>query len=109
MSAVDAGDEPVLPPGFRWDTPWQGAKGLLTALFFEGEEVARLVQRLTGEWYVLLERQRPAPAGEPFARFVQRDCSSFDQGRRGTVMWATRHEARIRAEVTTRTPRARAI
>lgn len=65
-----------------------------------------MVQKLTGEWYVLLERQRPVPPGEPFARFVQRDCSSFDQrGRRGTVMWATRHEARIRAEVATRMPR----
>ncbi|NMI22400.1 hypothetical protein E1J24_11205 [Xanthomonas hortorum pv. pelargonii] len=71
-----------------------------TALFLEGEEVARLVQRLTGEWYVLLERQRPAPPGKPFAPFVQRECSSLDQGRRGTVMWAVRHEARIRAEVT---------
>ncbi|WP_311238402.1 MULTISPECIES: hypothetical protein [unclassified Xanthomonas] len=100
MSAIDADDELVLPPGFRWDKPWQGAKGPLTALFFEGEEVARLVQRLTGEWYVLLERQRPAPPGKPFAPFVQRECSSFDQGRRGTVMWAVRHEARIRAEVT---------
>ncbi|MCL1553389.1 hypothetical protein [Xanthomonas nasturtii] len=102
MSAIDAGDEPVLPPGFRWDRPWQGAMGPPTALFFEGEEVARLVQRLTGEWFVLLERQRPAPPGKPFAPFVERDCSSFDQGRRGTVMWAVRHEARIRAEVTTR-------
>ncbi|CAD0326598.1 hypothetical protein CFBP7900_16770 [Xanthomonas hortorum pv. carotae] len=74
MSAIDAGDEPVLPPGFRWDRPWRGAMG-------------------------------PVPPGEPFARFVQRDCSSFDQGRRGTVMWATRHEARIRAEVATRMPR----
>ncbi|MBB5864833.1 hypothetical protein GGR61_002468 [Xanthomonas arboricola] len=102
MSAIDAGDEPELPPGFRWDRPWQGAMGSPTALFFEGEEVARLVQRLTGEWYVLLERQRSVPAGKPFAPFVQRDCSSFDQGRRGTVMWAVRHEARIRAEVTAR-------
>ncbi|PPT73866.1 hypothetical protein XaplCFBP3122_18815 [Xanthomonas arboricola pv. populi] len=76
--------------------------GSPTALFFEGEEVARLVQRLTGEWYVLLERQKPVPPGKPFAPFVQRDCSSFDQGRRGTVMWAARHEARIRAEVTAR-------
>ncbi|CAD0321469.1 hypothetical protein CFBP8129_16400 [Xanthomonas hortorum pv. gardneri] len=50
MSAIDAGDEPVLPPGFRWDRPWQSAMGPPTALFFEGEEVARLGQRLTGEW-----------------------------------------------------------
>ncbi|CAD0326234.1 hypothetical protein CFBP498_19040 [Xanthomonas hortorum pv. vitians] len=102
MSAIYAGDEPVLPPGFRWDRPWQGAMGPPSVLFFEGEEVARLGQRLTGEWYVLLERQRPAPPGKPFAPFVQRDRSSFDQGRRGTVMWAVRHEARIRAEVATR-------
>ncbi|KFA22676.1 hypothetical protein KW5_0123050 [Xanthomonas vasicola pv. vasculorum NCPPB 1326] len=80
-----------------------------TALFFEGEEVARLVQRLTGDWFVLLERQRPAPPGKPFAPFVQRHCSNFDQGRRGTVMWAVRHKARIRAEVATRMPRTRAI
>ncbi|MGQ5358625.1 hypothetical protein ACULME_06615 [Xanthomonas arboricola pv. corylina] len=105
MSAVDPGDEPVLLPGSRWDRPWQEAKGPPTALFFEGEEVARMVQKLTGEWYVLLERQGPVPPGEPFARFVQRDCSSFDQGRRGTVMWATRDEARIRAEVAARMPR----
>ncbi|AOY64021.1 hypothetical protein FPK90_06100 [Xanthomonas citri pv. glycines] len=108
MSAINAGDEPVLPPGFRWDKPWQNAKGPPTALFLEGEEVARMVQKVTGEWYVVLERHRPAPPGEPFAPFVQRDCSSFDQGRRGTAMWAARHEARIRAEVAGRMPRSRA-
>ncbi|AJD69232.1 hypothetical protein QUS77_22400 [Xanthomonas citri pv. citri] len=81
MSAIDAGDEPVLPPGFRWDKPWQNAKGPPTALFLEGEEVARMVQKVTGEWYVVLERHRPAPPGEPFAPFVQRDCSSFDTPR----------------------------
>ncbi|PNV26544.1 hypothetical protein xavtCFBP7764_23200 [Xanthomonas citri] len=102
MSAIDAGDEPVLPPGFRWDKPWQNAKGPPTALFLEGEEVARMVQKVTGEWYVVLERHRPAPPGEPFAPFVQRDCSSFDQGRRGTVIWAVRHEVRIRSDVAAR-------
>ncbi|WP_181120966.1 hypothetical protein [Xanthomonas arboricola] len=109
MSAIDAGEEPELPPGFRWDRPWQGAMGPPTALFFEGEEVARLVQKLTGDWYVLLERQRPAPPGKSFAPFVERDCSSFDQGRRGTVMWAVRHQARIRAEVIARRSRSGAI
>lgn len=44
MSAINAGDEPVLPPGFRWDRPWQGAMGPPTALFFDREEVGRLVQ-----------------------------------------------------------------
>jgi hypothetical protein len=51
---------------------------------------------------VLLERQQPAPPGEPFTPLVKRDCSSFEQGRRGTAVWAARHEARIRAEVAAR-------
>lgn len=99
MSAIDAGDEPALPPGFCWDLAWQHADGPPTALLLEGEEVARMDQRITGGWYVLLDRQRPAPPGSPFAPLVVRNCSSFEQGRRGTVMWVLRHEARIRGDV----------
>lgn len=80
MSAFDAFNEPVLPLGFRWDRPWQGAKGPPTAPPHEGEEAAWLVQKFTGEWCVLLERQRPAVPGEPFAPSFQPDCRSFDQG-----------------------------
>ncbi|HYG08253.1 MAG TPA: hypothetical protein VD865_17830 [Stenotrophomonas sp.] len=96
---MSADDSDGLPPGFRWEKASQHETGAPRALTLDGEEVARLIDKVTGGWFVLLERQRPAPAGQPFAPLVKRDCSSFAQGRRGTEIWAARNEARIRAEV----------
>ncbi|CEG15242.1 hypothetical protein [Xanthomonas citri] len=102
MSVIDASDEPVLPFGFRWEKASQHEEGPPTALTLDGVEIARMMDKVAGGWFVLLERQRPSPPGEPFAPLVTRDCSSFEQGRRGTAMWATRHEVRIRSEVAAR-------
>lgn len=99
MGAITDADEPRLPPGFRWEKASQHEVGAPTALIVDGEEVARMMERLDGSWFVLIERQRPVPLGEQFSPLVSRNCSSFDQGRRGTAMWAARHEARIRAQV----------
>lgn len=53
---------------------------------------------MDGGWFVLLERQVMPQAGQTMAPLIKRDCSSFEQGRIGTAMWASRHEARIRAK-----------
>lgn len=58
-----------------------------------------MMDKVGGGWFVYLERQRPKPPGQVYAPMVTRQCSSFEQGRRGTAMWVTRHEVRIRAEV----------
>lgn len=66
-----------------------------------------MMEKITGGWFVLLERQRPEPLGQPFASLVKRDLSSFEQARRGTAMWAARYEARIRIQVAEKISRCR--
>ncbi|HYG08125.1 MAG TPA: hypothetical protein VD865_17175 [Stenotrophomonas sp.] len=96
---MSADDSNGLPPGFRWEKASQHEIGPPRALTLDGEEAARLIDKVAGGWFVLLERQRPAPTGQPFAPLVKRDCSSFEQGRRGVAMWAARNQDRIRSEV----------
>ena len=61
-----------------------------------------MMEKVGDGWFVYLERQRPKPPGQVYGPLVKRDCSSFEQGKRGTVIWAARYEARIRAEVQAR-------
>ena len=83
----------MLPDDFEWRPATQYSKQRVT-LCLHGVEVARMVDRLDGSWYVMLERQRPL-----FAPDITRDCSSFETGRHGCETWAIRHEARLRAQI----------
>lgn len=88
-----------LPDGFHWIKAHQYERGEPTALALGDVELARMIDKVGGGWFVLLERQKLPSPGKAFAPLVKRDCSSFEHGRRGTELWAARHEARIRAEV----------
>lgn len=56
-------------------------------------EVARLMERVGGEWYVRLDMHL---SGD---KLILRDCRSYETGKVGVELWAARHEARIRAEI----------
>lgn len=58
-----------------------------------GVEVARLCRKVTGEWYALLNQQRPMQPR------IVRECVSFESGRRGVELWAERHRDGLLAEV----------
>ena len=83
---------------FRWT--WLGADiGGREVVYQLGiTQVARLVDRLDGSWFALLDTH-----SDCFDRSRHtRDCSSYEGGRRGVELWAKRHEARLRAEVDAR-------
>lgn len=84
----------TLPEGFHWIQGHQHEKGPPSALALGDVQVARMIDRLDGSWFVRLECQKPM--SHPL---VTRNCTSFEQGRAGTEEWARRNEARIRAEV----------
>lgn len=84
----------TLPNGFHWIQAHQHEKGPPTALALGDYQVARMLDRLDGSWFVRLECQKPMGH-----RLVLRDCTSFEQGRAGTEEWVRRNEERIRREV----------
>ena len=83
-----------LPSDFRWTQAHQHEKGRSTALALGDVQVARMLDRLDGSWFVRLECHRGISAP-----LVTRRCTSFEQGVAGTEEWVRRHEARLRAEV----------
>lgn len=83
-----------LPDGFQWIPASQYEKGEPRALALDGHMVAMLIDRVDGGWFARLEVQKPLDAP-----LVTRPCRGFAEGRRGCELWATRHEARLRAEI----------
>lgn len=84
----------MLPPGFKWSHAIQWSKGPEDCLLLDSTQVVRLLQRVDGSWFALLDvhldwDERP--------RWVS--CSSYDNGRAGAEVWASRHEARLREQV----------
>lgn len=63
-----------------------------TVLEVGGAAVARLSERTDGNWFVYLWYHRPE------GQWVQRGCSSFEQGRAGVETWARRHMDTLLAE-----------
>lgn len=84
----------TLPDGFHWIRAHQYEQGEPTALALGDVQVAQMMDRLNGSWFVRLDCQQPIEAP-----LVTRDCSSFEQGRAGAEEWVRRNEARLRAEV----------
>ncbi|MGH8075611.1 MAG: hypothetical protein ACREO4_16295 [Lysobacter sp.] len=83
----------MLPEGFRWAKRHQ-YDTQDTALVLDGTQVAMLLARLDGSWFVRLWAHWSIR--EPL---VTRPCTSLDAGRAGIETWACRHEAQIRDEV----------
>lgn len=66
-----------------------------TVYKYDGVEVARLSQKVTGEWIANLNQHLPFT--DP--RRHSRDCRSFETGKRGIELWGFRHAERLRREV----------
>lgn len=64
-------------------------------LYVGGAEVARLCSRLDGTWYAMLNQHRHWD--DPERRSV--DCTSFELGKAGVEIWATREIERLEREV----------
>ncbi|KKY12981.1 hypothetical protein DGN16_23045 [Xanthomonas citri pv. fuscans] len=82
-------------PGFQWTGVHLNDHSTDTDTALEGVAVVRLIERVGGTWFARLDYQRPALAGPNKSR----DCSSFEQGKRGAEIWAERHQERLRREV----------
>lgn len=77
---------------FKWAPLNPGYPGAEVLYKLGITPVARMVDRLGGSWFVVLDYHLPGDQR-------QRECSSFEAGRRGVELWAARHADRLRAEV----------
>lgn len=77
---------------FKWAPLNPGYPGAEVLYKLGITPVARMVDRLGGSWFVVLDYHLPGD-------HRQRECSSFEAGRRGVELWAARHADRLRAEV----------
>lgn len=77
---------------FNWQTMAIEPRRRLVSYRLGITEVARLMERVGGGWYVRLDMHL---AGS----MRYRDCRSYETGKAGVELWAARHEARIRAEI----------
>ena len=89
----------MLPDDFKWFKPLPHMQ-VETAMGLHATEVARLIDRLDGSWFVRLECWHGVNGP-----LVTRNCTSFEQGRAGVEEWVRRNEDRIRAEVRARRPK----
>lgn len=83
-----------MPGMFEWCRLFASSDEL-TVLKLRGTEVARLVQKVSGEWHAALNQHLPGT--DPRRRY--RDCRSFETGKAGVEEWARRHSERIDREV----------
>lgn len=85
---------------FKWGRCIQGTSQPEDTLYFDLVEVARLHQRVNDlSWFVTLDTHLDL---WPQRR---RDCTSYEQGKTGAMIWAKKHEARIRREIAERRTR----
>ena len=82
----------MLPDGFHWAPRWQYDTDR-TALTLVGVQVAMLLERVNGGWFVRLDCHHPITAP-----MVTLPCTTLETRRAGCEAWARRHEARLRAE-----------
>jgi hypothetical protein len=78
---------------------WAGVTGndeRKTVLKVDDVAVARLIDRIDGTWFVLLDYHLD------HTRHRRRDCTSFEAGVRGSELWAARHMTRLQQEAAER-------
>lgn len=78
---------------FNWKTMAIEPRQRLVSYQLGIRELARLMDRPDGTWYVRLDMHL---GGD---KLLLRDCRSYETGKAGIELWAARHEARIRAEI----------
>jgi len=85
----------MLPPDFHWRSVASRPDGKDDSVFCDGTQVLRLSERINGGgWFANLNTQRPERE-----RWTTRECTSYEQGKSGAVLWVIRHQARLRAEI----------
>lgn len=82
---------------FEWSLLFTWSNGPPTVLRLRGTEVARLSQKVNGEWTAILNQH--LPGDDPRRR--PRDCRSYETGKAGVDEWARRHAERLDREVGT--------
>lgn len=75
----------------RWAPVTIHQQACPTILEIDGIGVVRLIDRLDGTWFALLDYHK--------AGHIHRACTSLEAGRRGSELWAERHMTRLVAEV----------
>ena len=83
----------------RWTKVENNPNGSPTVLELDGVAIVRLIDRVDGTWFALLDYHL-APE-----RHRRRDCTSFEAGRAGAETWARRHIARLLHEAAERRAR----
>ena len=91
----------MLPADFQWHPRYQNAPAGELVLRCGDLGVAQLMQKVGGDWYVLL-----VPTAQPMGPFWTRDCSSREAGIAGIEAWAARHADRLRAQAAIHARRA---
>lgn len=95
MDSGAAGDyhSAMLPEGFTWANRHQ-YDTQETALVFRGRQVAMLLERLCGDWFVRLNSHRGINGP-----LLLRDCGTLEEGRERLERWAARNAGRLRREL----------
>ena len=84
----------MLPDGFYW-APRCHLSKVADGLFLDREPVAFLIDKVDGQsWFASLDVHR----GMDHPLRI-RHCTSFEAGRLGCEVWASRHVERLRREV----------
>lgn len=79
---------------FEWQKAVQWFKGEADSFRLQGTEIARMSQRVdNGSWFVTLDRHLGWNAEK------QVSCTSYERGRAGVEIWATRHQVRLKREI----------
>lgn len=76
----------------RWRTVHITASGPPTVLELDGVPVVRLMDRVDGGWFALLDYHLGS------GQHRSRECTSYESGRRGAELWAQRHMERLQRE-----------
>lgn len=76
----------------QWKPVHLTASGPPTVLELDGVGVVRLMDRVDGTWFAVLNYHLTDD------RRKVRDCGSYESGRRGAEMWARRHLVRLERE-----------
>lgn len=90
----------MLPDGFHWTGVHPNDHGTPTVLAYDHYGVLRLLPLPGGRYRAMLDYHHPQGRS--------RECTSYESGKAGAELWATRHQDRLRREVEERRAARRA-
>lgn len=83
----------------QWKPVHITASGPPTVLEIDGVGVVRLMERVGGTWFAVLNYHLDKD------QQVHRACTSYEGGRRGAELWVERHRERLQREAAARRER----